>query len=255
MSAIIHLANTNMELELVHSSPQSIELSLSRHSLCLQLQFLPILYAQPEDLIAVTALPSQEHLDILRQVGWLEEKGPQFVLLKDYEPFRGKKCFSWGPSLQVQSWAQARQVSYECPNWKIVQLVNSKAFSFRYSCLPDAALIHHEQQLHDWLQKIQGNKVLKSCFGLSGNGNRIIQENKLSSQVLAFCQKEWWQKRPIVGEPWLDRLLDFSTQWFIHPDRRIEFIGATLFETDDRGVYQGTLAGLKIFYSIRTSLF
>ena len=50
-------------------------------------------------------------------------------------------------------------------------------------------------------------------------------------------------KAPILAEPWCERLEDFSTQWLIHPDQKIEFIGGTRFETDEKGRYQGTLAG------------
>lgn len=245
MTQIVHVANTNIEFELAHPSSQSLEYSLSCHPLCLQLQFLPLLYARPEDLVAVTALPQSNFLGALQQTGWWPKGMPQLVLLQDHQPFQGKKCLSWGPSLQVQAWAQARQMSYPLPNWQIVQLVNSKAFSFRYSCLSEAALLSSEQALLDWLQGTQGPKVLKTCFGLSGRGNWRIDENEPSSELLLFCRKEWQQKRPLIGEPWLDRIFDFSTQWFIHPNQRIDLIGATRFETDERGIYQGTLAGPK----------
>src|SRR4029077_4071668 len=155
----------------------------------------------------------------------------------------GKKCLSWGPSRQVQKWAEARQMNYAMPHWNIACLVNSKAFSFRYTCLLEAALLYNEQALLDWLREVPGPKVLKTSFGLSGRGNWRIDDFSPSPELLIFCHKEWQQKRPMIGEPWLDRLYDFSTQWLIHPDKQIEWIGATRFETDAQGTYQGTLAG------------
>lgn len=243
MTQIVHIANTHVEFEMAHSSLQSLEVSLSRHSLCFQLQFLPLLYAQPEDIVAVTDRPSHEYLEFLQQTGWWPQGLPQIALLRDHQPFQRKKCLSWGPSRQVKAWADARQMDYALPHWQVARLVNSKAFSFRYSWLPEAALLFSEQALLDWLRDIQGPKVLKTCFGLSGKGNWRIDDHLPSSEFLAFCHKEWQQKYPIIGEPWLDRLYDFSTQWFIHPDQQIEWIGATRFETDSQGIYQGTLAG------------
>lgn len=243
MTQIVHIANTNVEFEMANPSSQPLEKSLSRHFLCLQLQFLPLLYAHPGDVVAVTTLPSPDYLDSLQQTGWWPKGLPQLILLQETQPFQGKICQSWGPSLQVKTWAEARHMHYSLPDWQIAQLINSKAFSFRYSCLPEAALLHSEQALRDWLQEIEGPKVLKTCFGLSGRGNWRIEEKIPCPELLSFCEKEWRQKRPIIAEPWLDRLYDFSTQWLIHPNQQIDWIGATRFETDVHGIYQGTRAG------------
>lgn len=248
MAEIVHIANTDVEFEFAHPMELSLELeqNWSRHSLCLQLQFLPLLYAQPQDIVAVTALPQSNYLTALQDTGWWPEGLPHLALLQEKEIFQGKECHSWGPSRQVQAWAKARQMKYAIPqDWQTICHVNSKAFSFRYTCLSEAALIYNERELLDWLQRMPGPKVLKTCFGLSGQGNRLIHHSFPSSDILAFCQKEWQQRRPIICEPWLDRILDFSTQWFIHSHRQIEWIGATRFETDSQGAYQGTLAGPK----------
>jgi hypothetical protein len=242
MTQIVHVANTNVEFEFAGAYLSNLEESLSQHPLCLQLQFLPLLYAQSDDIVAVTHLPKREYIANLQQ-RW-PYKLPQLVHLQEVKPFLEKECLSWGPSRQVQTWTMARRMHYAIPqDWQVVSLVNSKAFSLRYTPLSEGALLYDEQELLDWLQKVKGPKVLKTCFGLSGQGNRQINENIPSPRILTFCRKEWQQGRPIIGEPWLDRLLDFSTQWLIHPHRNIEWIGATRFETDSHGTYQGTLAG------------
>lgn len=246
MTQIVHIANTHVEFEFAHPFDfhQTLEQSLSRHPLCLQLQFLPLLIANPHDIVAVTSLPPNQYTSFLLQTGWWPQGLPQMIPLQEIEPFYGKHCQSWGPSRQVQAWAEARRMTYNMPkDWPAVCLINSKAFSFRYTSLKEAALINNEQELLDWLQKIEGAKVLKTCFGLSGKGHRHIRESAASPEILAFCQKEWQQGRPVIAEPWLDRICDFSTQWYIHPNQQIEFIGATRFETDPYGIYQGTFAG------------
>lgn len=253
---VVHIANTNVEFEMAQPTLDTLEKSLSRYALCLQLQFLPLLYAQPDEIVAVTALPNQNFLMALEQSGWSAQGLPQIALLKDEKVFQGKSCLSWGPSRQVKVWAEDRQMLYACPHWEVAQLVNSKAFSFRYHAFPEAALLSNKQDLIAWLKKTPGPKVIKTCFGLSGKGNWHIDDSLPSPEILAFCNKEWQQKRPLIGEPWLDRLYDFSTQWFIHPNQKIEWIGATRFETDTHGTYQGTLAGPEemLFKAIETFL-
>lgn len=257
MTSLVHLANTDVEFEYALSTSRSIEQNWSRHPACLQLQFLPLLYAEPQDIVAVTALPSSDYLKNLQHMRGGLEKTPRLALLQDIEPFQAKECLSWGPSQQVQAWANARQMVYHLPtDWKTICTVNSKAFSFLYTCLSQAALIHHEQDLIHWLNHTPGPKVLKTCFGLSGNGHRHLIDSTISKELLNFCCKEWQQKRPLIGEPWLDRVEDFSTQWLIHPNQAIEWIGATRFETDHQGNYKGTLVGSEkiLFASLQSFL-
>lgn len=245
MPQTVYVANTNVEFECATSSLLSLEKSWSQHPLCLQLQFLPLLFAQSDDIVAVTALPNSNYLKSLEQTGWWQAKQlPQLIPMKEIEPFYGKRCCSWGPSRQVQAWAEARHMNYSLPqSWQVICLVNSKAFSFRYTTLSEAALLYNEEELLIWLKDTSGPKILKSCFGLSGQGNRYINDASVSSEILVFCRKEWQQKRPLIGEPCLNRLYDFSTQWCIHQNQQIEWIGATRFETDLQGQYLGTLAG------------
>lgn len=241
----IHLANTDFEFELAKPEPISIEQSWSRHPLCLQLQFLPILYAEPEEAIAVTAPPDSDFIEYLTGLGlWDKNSLPQFLPLDTFLSFPGISCQSWGYSQRVQKWAKTRRLFYPTPHWEIVQLINSKAFSFAFiPKLEGTALLHHSQELEQWFKAGTGKRVLKTCFGLSGRGHRRIDDATTLESIRAFCEKEWQQKRTIIAEPWLNRFFDFSTQWHLSQRGQIQLVGATAFEVDDYGSYQGTLAG------------
>lgn len=246
MQPAVHLANTDFEFELAHPSANNpIKESWMQHPLCLQLQFLPLLYAGPQDIVAVTAFPSPAFMDGLRQLPWRrQEELPRLILLEEHKPFLGLPCLSWGPSRRVNEWAQQRDMTYHVPtDWNMIRDINSKAFSFCYSTLPEAALLRSQQELENWLTHVSGPKILKTCFGLSGIGNRLIQSNEKAEKVLSFCLKEWEEGRPIVAEPWLDKCFDFSTQWWISAQGSCELLGATVFETSPHGVYGGTRAG------------
>ena len=93
--------------------------------------------------------------------------------------------------------------------------------------------------------KDEGTAVLKCCFGVSGRGNLKIKTNKNVpwNIVEAFCQKEWNHQLPIIAEPWMDNVCDFSTQWIITPGGEIQFLGAARFQNNDQGTYQSTFSG------------
>ncbi len=241
----VHLANTDFEFELAHPHNQPLVQQWGRHSLCMQLQFLPLLYASSEDLLAVSAFPSESFLTVLQQLNWRRGDAlPSLCHLDSIEPFKGLNCLSWGASHQIQEWAAKRQMSYQAPSdWQMIKEINSKAFSFRYTTLEEAALITNAQELNAWFKRVPGLKVLKTCFGLSGKGNRVTTQETSWQSLLTFCEKEWNEGRPVVAEPWLDRCFDFSTQWMIHRDGRCDLLGPTVFETDSHGTYLGTLAG------------
>jgi hypothetical protein len=240
----VHIANTNFESELANPSNENLAESLKKSPLCMQLQFLPLLTAHSNDIVAVTAFPDIRFLDELENLDWRNnQKLPELKHLFEIDPFQGSTCVSWGPSRQVQQWAVEREVAYPVPaDWEMVKRINSKAFSMELEPAKGAALIMNEEQLLEWMDRTKGMKVLKTCFGLSGKGNRVVKDG-LNFQLLAFCQKEWNGGLPIIAEPWLDRCFDFSTQWMMHPDGRQELLGATVFKTDPYGTYQGTIAG------------
>lgn len=244
MTTFVHLANTDVEFEFAHLTNLSIKRAWSLNPVCLQLQYLPLLYANADDLVAVTEYPDEAYLNGLMKTGWWPEGLPCMTLLDGSDAINDLQCLSWGPSLQVQAWAAERGAYYAMPpDWPTVCFVNSKAFSFRFKSIPGVSLLRNEQELRRWLEETKGQKVLKTCYGLSGMGNKRTDHSDATPDVLAFCRKEWVQQRPIIGEPWLDRILDFSTQWKIHPDKRVECLGTTTFETNAHGTYQGTLAG------------
>lgn len=244
MHSIFYLANTDFESELEKGFYSSLKKKWEKNPLFLQLQFLPLLYANSCDSVAVSHLPPSDYLKHLLNSGWIESSLPSLDLLDDTAAFNGKECRSWGPSPSIHRWTQSHGIYYNIPqSIKTIRAMNSKAFSFRYSGLENKRLLHNEKELKEWIDTTAGEKVLKACFGLSGQGNRRIENSLLTPALLAFCQKEWQRNGVVVGEPWVNRLMDFSTQWFIPLSGPIEFLGSTRFSTDASGVYQGTLAG------------
>lgn len=220
----------------------SLEEGLKRHPVFLQLQFLPLLYAPENDYVVVTSPPPESYINQLTQLGF---SSLPHLLCIDAPISRTsfQEVIAWGKSHEVANWAKERQLPFFMPSWQSVLRVNSKEFSYLNSPqLPYSQLIHNQKELTTWLNSYGGNKVLKKCLGLSGRGNLVIEGDKALShdQVHAFCLKEWTRNRPVIAEPWVERILDFSTQWEIETTGTITYIGAAIITNNARGAYQST---------------
>lgn len=217
----LHIANCSFESELagkIRTSP-----------LLRQLEFLPFLYGAPNDGVLTSTPPPKEYLDHLQKLGISHPQGKA--------PFDAVE--SWGFSLNVAAWARKHRCRYDMPPWDIVCEVNSKRFSYTHSSpLPHSTLLHHRKEAEDWLAKTPGKKVFKTCFGVSGTGH-FFEDTDLFDAL----QKEWAQGRPVIAEPWVNRLYDFSTQWEIFRSGALEYLGETLCVNTDKGSYAGTRVG------------
>ncbi len=236
----LHLANTNFEWEIAANKIYPVEKGLENHQIFLQLQFLPFLYADPKDGVAVTHEPNDHFWKALE----LEGIQPSELHLLSSKKVPYDQVETWGASRNAAEWAKHHKISYEIPAWDIIAKVNSKEFSFTNSPrLPGAALLHTEEEAKKWLSKLKGPAVLKTCFGVSGKGHMLVDSHTPPQKTFHFLNKEWRLKRPVIAEPWVTRLLDFSTQWEITPKGKIEYIGVSICENDTKGRYLTTRTG------------
>ncbi len=207
MSSPLHICNTFFEKELETRDKKPLAEWIRSHPVVMQLQFLPLLYAGPNDPILVSDLP--------------RDPDPRLCL----EPPPGTTHIEhWGPSEAIARWAKSHHIPYTIPPWNVVQKVNSKIFSFTESPpLPGAALLETGQEITQWIAKTPGPKVLKTPFGTAGRGH-VLNPNVKRLYI-----------GPLIGEPWVERLQDFSTQW-----KDGALLGVTVFENEPNGTYRGT---------------
>jgi hypothetical protein len=233
----IRISNVQFEWELSQKNRQDLSSSFLIHPIYLQLQFLSFLYAHPDDLIITTHNPDPDYMQRLKKAGICPAKNALFS--SHNIPKYDIDC--WGMTPSIASWAKKNNIPFIMPEWNVVQQVNSKEFSYTQAPkLNTSALIHNISEAEEWIKKIEGPKVFKSIYGLSGRGHFFLTDD-LSLKGLSFLQNQWQQHHPVIAEPWVDRVLDFSTQWYIHPSREIEYIGATLCKNDVKGSYHFSL--------------
>lgn len=251
----LHICNTFFEWELENPTPLDLSEAFAQHVVFKQLQFLPVLYGKEKDGVLVCETPNPEYLLSLPFTPptlhlLSDKKKLPFNLAtaieddKSTQPFDFKQIQSWGPSLLIAKWAKKHTLNYSMPPWEIVKQVHSKQFSFEQgSKLPQARLLNQATDATEWLSQVKGKKVLKTCFGTSGKGHLIIDEKSDKNKILSFLQKEWNKSLPVIAEPWVERILDFSTQWLIEEGGKILYLGSTLCKNNPRGQYESSEVG------------
>lgn len=237
-TGILHIANTHFEWECSTKTSKKLKDSFLIHPNFVQLQFLPFLYGDSSDYVLLTHEPDPTYWDLLKQ---FRNNHPKPVYINDTIP-KVTRIDSWGPSQLITDWANQHNILYMCPNHSAVCEVSSKEFSFLHSPqLADAMLIKNLADLLQWGSGNNYPKVLKTSFGVAGRGHQIVPCKTAlhCEKTRNFCEKEWLAGRPIIGEPWVNRLWDFSTQWMLSKSQ-IHYLGSTKMTCDHRGTYRST---------------
>ncbi len=236
----LHICNTFFEWELNALLPSSLNQAFDEHPVFAQLQFLPFLYASKSDYVFITKKP---HDAFWQKLATLSKDYPQPFFSKDPTP-HCDRVMSWAPSLLIKKWAEEHGITYEIAPWDVIKSIHSKIFAFSLCPFPGGAILHNEKELHNWLKEQKGDVVLKAALSSSGRGHLIFSTSSMDVQkVNSFVNKEWDKKLPVVAQPWMSRVLDFSTQWEISRDHQVEYLGATICENDVMGKYRASIVG------------
>ena len=105
--SLLHIANTNFEAELASSEPLAITTSIQTHPIFMQLQFLPLIYGDSKDGLAVTHAPHPSF------------NTPQWHLF-DEKNFPYDKVESWGASRNIAAWAARKSSHMSCQSGKLL---------------------------------------------------------------------------------------------------------------------------------------
>ncbi len=229
---ITHIASINFEWELKTNSSLPLSKSFLMHPMFLQFQFLPLLYAQENDSAVVTHFPPKEF------------DRPIQLHLFSKTSFQKAQLETWGWSKRSKKWADEREITYTPPSASVIREVTSKAFSFiKTPSLMGATIFHCIKEVKKWIRKGLYPKIIKSCFGLAGQERFILKYEKEYPDMEQKIQKAFAEGDPVIGEPWVERCLDFSTQWEITKNQDILFLGTTIMENHPSGTYKRTIAG------------
>jgi len=228
----IHLCNSFFERELLEKIPKDLHFYFPLHPIFYQLQFLPFLY---DKNAVVSHLPEKAYLKRF--------PGNSCHLLDDVID-TSYQLDSWGSSLSIKDWATKKGLSYQMPELSVLRKIHAKSFPFLYSKqLPFSYMVKTYEDLLVALSKGPYPKVLKIAFETAGRGLFILpaKPENIPQKIQKILIQEFKENRPVIVEPWVKRVLDFSTQWKIEKNKAITFLGTTIFEADQKGTYRKTI--------------
>jgi hypothetical protein len=234
-------SNTSFDEELINSRPLTPLQLLEKHPVYFQLQYLSLLVANPFETPLLSQPPSLEHLKHLEKLGFTP---PPFKLISDPK-IPCLPLSSWGASFSLKKWAFEKHCFYNVPSLEIVKKVHSKEFAFLHFPKPSfSTLIRSPQELVDWWGSFEGPKVLKTLYGASGRGHCITSGGPDDlKKALPFLIRNTKTSSACIAQPWVERLLDFSTQWVIEENGSYSYLGATLCENSSNGIYHRSITG------------
>ncbi len=228
-----------------------------------ELGTLPWMLARSQDIILVDKVPSQQFTDQLETAGF---RLPIFLnkesSLSDPSFSSADKGFllpwGWSPAAHkllsplkptccpeflnapVAEWHEVHRELYSRESaLTILQRITTENHSNHILSLNDLPEVctGHEQIIalqHKW-----GKVVVKAPWSSSGRGLQILRPNEYNQtnrQVITGYLK---QQGFVIVEPWHNKVLDLSFQFFSFGNGKIEYRGLTTFSTDHSGRYIG----------------
>lgn len=236
-----YIANIFFETEIEGKAGNSLQEAFNKNPYFNQLQFLPLLYLSEEDSLLVSVLPDHGYMDRLKAAGIAGL--PKIRSLDEWDPHA--PLHSWGGSQIIEKWAKERKLRYEMPEFELSKKINSKIWNFeKHAALKQGGLVFSKDELVDKIEGSAFRWVLKTDQGFAGRGHCLFEKNTYE-KAAGFAAKEWKAGRPVIVEPWVARLMDFSSQWVVSKERGFKLLGVTKCLNTPSGVYLGTEAGAR----------
>jgi len=228
-----------------------------------ELSTLLWILARPEDIVLVDQLPPQQLTNQLESAGFRlptfirtefgltdptflgEEKG--FLYPWGWSPAAHKLlsplksgCCSEFLNSPVADWRNVHRELYSrSRSLKMLRKILENEISNNLLSINDLPEIctNHEQIIA--LQQKWGKVVVKSPLSSSGRGLQILRPNEYNQTNKQVITGFFRQQGYVVVEPWHNKVLDLSLQFFSSGNGTIEHRGMTSFSTDHAGRYAG----------------
>lgn len=200
---------------------------------------LQVLFSNPDDIVYTRGAMDREWMEYLQHIGLkcvnrfpdaqCYEYGTSVseILLHDgskNESFEGMEIDPFAVDSYTQKAIEKYRLSGKIPGGREVQKVNSKIYSTKmreYLGLNNCAVeVHSMEDLENSIKEL-GNKagslLLKEEYGVSGQGNLLLQSASMAAKAISLIRRQAEKGREInfVVEPYLSKEADFSFQFYI----------------------------------------
>ncbi|MBK1830719.1 DUF455 family protein [Verrucomicrobiaceae bacterium R5-34] len=256
---VLHWFNANAESQVAAAvSGKRFDGNKMERALEADLEMLTFAWCRRDDIVLLRQQPGKEHLARLQEAGI---RLPEVVTIDamEHEDFAGRKLggvrpWAWSPDASAQLATVADRISNNVPwQWRkpLPPICFSKELGNRLElqleqegavqvggvfCLSvDAvveALVAAQQN---------GDVLLKAAHACAGRGHRKVLQNDPLEEHQAWIEKTLRHHGGLVVEPWLDRVLDFSSLYEINAGGKVQHVGMTRMENDRQGRFLGTV--------------
>lgn len=217
------------------------------------LEMVMLAWCRRDDMVLMRRPPSREHLARLKGAGF---ELPEIVALDcpDDIPvgrkLGGLRPWAWSPECSKQLSVYAADVQSGVPwQWRAdaparwfskeigVRLNDKLGVSDGVGCF-----CQDEESAWSAVQRFQqeGEVLLKAPYDCAGRGHQRIKSDSSEQEIRLGIIKTITAHGGIVVEPWLDRVLDFSSLYEMTATGEVKYIGMTEMENDAAGRFIGT---------------
>ncbi len=228
------------------------------------LDLLPAILASPKDILLVHKYPDNNFLDSLSNAGFgtihlqlLNEslKDPDFLS----KPKGFLYPWGWSPSIHklfaplkpscapeflnspVALWNPVHKELYSRKMAR--ELLLNVLQNTNYNCFTSLSELPRVCSSHEEILSLQekwNRVIVKSPWSSSGRGLQILRPgeyNRSNYQVITgFIRQQGY----VMVEPFYDKILDISFQFYSKGNGQIDFLGICSFKTDRSGRYSGS---------------
>ncbi len=262
MKPNIYFFNPTCELAVANGSASymaPVHLRKFENELCT----LAGILARPNDIVLVDQLPNQQFTDQLAGAGFHQ---PAYrnrdAVLSDSKFLSDTRGFlfpwGWSPAAHKLLWPLKTGCCIEflsspVAEWQDIhrELYSRKSSLAILSIIVDSNISNNMITYNDFpeictshdqiisLQRKWGKVVVKAPWSSSGRGLQVLRNDEYNQTNRQVINGYFKQQKFVVAEPWYDKVLDLSFQFYSYGNGTIEYKGLTSFSTDQAGHYTG----------------
>ena len=261
---VLHWFNPSAE-SFAMPSGHRYEANKSELALAQDLEMLILTWSKKEDIALLRKPPGNEHLAYLKNIGLdlpeiLPSESDEAELSLGDRKLGGLRPWAWSPDAVTKLEPFAQRVS-EVSDWQWNGRVPPVYFSKEIGSRLESHLGLSEgvgvfcRSFEDAVAELEvrlkgGDVLMKAAFACAGRGHRKVTRQMSVDEVKPWLEKTLRNHGGVMIEPWLERVVDFSSLYEMRDDAEsgepvAKWLGMTRMENDASGKFLGTIVHAK----------
>jgi hypothetical protein len=225
------------------------------------LSILPFVFATENDFVLTQNLPSAIFIQKLKDAGF---SLPKFCTLSELKSMPDLKIdaiipWGWSPAAHFKLKDLKDNCADQFKSGRVFNWKTEHQLLFERQTSLDFLNLFMESDHPEWIiNKSLTGRVVRSCdeietlltrfdglvikapMSSSGRGIQMIRKQRLNTANKQWISGILKQQNYLIAEPYLEKLTDLSFQFEILADRKINYVGYSVFDTNSNGQYKGT---------------